>query len=98
MSDARKAAVKSAYSSLCNDGVVRLDDIAKAFDPNANPDVAAGARADQDVFMEFMNLWDTQVKDGIVSEQEFCDFHFEVSSLIESDESFEAYMKGSFTT
>ena len=73
-----------------------MDDIAKAFDPNANPDVASGAKTDQEVFMEYMNLWDTQVKDGIVSEAEFSDFHYEVSSMIDTDEAFEAYMKGSF--
>jgi hypothetical protein len=48
--------------------------------------------------MEFMNLWDTQVKDGIVSEAEFCDYLFEISSLIDSDEDFETYIKGSFNT
>ena len=75
-----------------------MDDIARAFDPNANPDVSSGGRSDQDVFMEFMNLWDTQVKDGIVSEAEFCDYHFEISSLIDSDDDFATYMKGSFNT
>ena len=45
-----------------------------------------------------MNLWDTQVKDGIVSEAEFCDYHFEISSLIDSDDDFATYMKGSFNT
>jgi len=48
--------------------------------------------------MEFMNLWDTQVKDAIVSEAEFCDYHFEISSLIDTDDSFETYMKGAFNT
>jgi len=78
------------------DGCVRLDDIAKAFDPNANPDVAQGAKSDQDVFMEFMNLWDTQVKDGIVSLEEFCAYHEDISALVDSDESFEVYVKAAF--
>lgn len=59
VSDKRKEAIKSAYDLLAANGPVRLDDIAKAFDPNANPDVVAGSKVDQEVYMEFMNLWDT---------------------------------------
>ena len=77
---------------LCKDGVVRLDDIAKAYDPNGNPDVVQGVKSDQDVYMEFMNLWDTQVKDGVVSFDEFCGYHEAISCLVESDETFEVYM------
>ena len=73
-----------------------MDDIAKAFDPNGNPDVASGAKSDQEVFMEFMNLWDTQVKDAVVSLAEFQGYHEDISSLIDADEAFEAYMKASF--
>ena len=75
---------------------MRLDDIAKAFDPNGNPDVASGAKSDSDIFMEFMNLWDTQVKDGIVSFEEFCAYHEDVSALVPNDEAFEVYMKAAF--
>ena len=81
---------------LAKNGPVRLDDIAKAFDPNANPDVLQGAKSDQDVYMEFMNLWDTQVKDSVVSEDEFTAFHQQISCLFESDQAFEVYMKTSF--
>ena len=81
---------------MAKDGIVRLDDIAKAFDPTANPDVAQGAKSDQDVFMEFMNLWDTQVKDGIVSMEEFAAYHEDISALVDSDESFEVYVKAAF--
>ena len=59
MSEQRKEAIKGAYDLLGKNGPVCLDDIAKAFDPNANPDVVAGAKVDQEVYMEFMNLWDT---------------------------------------
>lgn len=59
VSEERKAAIKSAYDLLAKNGPVRLDDIAKAFDPNANPNVVAGSKSDQEVYMEYMNLWDT---------------------------------------
>lgn len=97
-SDARKECIQSAYAALGkeNNGDVRLDDIAKAFDPTANPDVASGARSDQEIFMEFMNLWDTQVKDALVSAGEFGAFHEDVSSLVDDDKDFETYMKSAF--
>lgn len=85
-SDNRKVCIQSAYSALAKEGDVRLDDIAKAFDPNGNPDVASGAKSDQEVFMEFMNLWDTQVKDAVVSLAEFQGYHEDISSLIDADE------------
>ena len=46
--------------------------------------------------MEFMNLWDTQVKEGQVSFDEFAAYHEEISSLMESDQAFEVYMKSAF--
>ena len=81
---------------MANDGCVRLDDIAKSFDPNANPDVTTGGKSDQEVFMEFMNLWDTQVKDGVISMEEFCAYHEDISAFIDTDEQFEVYVKGAY--
>lgn len=43
--------------------------------------------------MEFMSLWDTQVKDGIVTFEEFSDYYRDVSSAIETDEEFEKVMQ-----
>jgi len=38
--------------------------------------------------MEFMSLWDTQVKDGTVTFDEFCDYYKDISASVDTDEEF----------
>ena len=65
--------IKKAYDKLDvnKDGTVKLDDIAQLYDASQHPDVMDGRKSEQDVFMEFMSLWETQEKDGIVTIEEF---------------------------
>ena len=53
--------IKRAYDKLDvnHDGQVKLDDIAKLYDASTHPDVVAGHRSERDIYMEFMNTWDT---------------------------------------
>ena len=39
-----------------------------------------------------MSLWDTQVADGIVTFDEFCDYYKDVSASIDTDEYFGVMM------
>ena len=39
-----------------------------------------------------MSMWDTQVADGIVTFEEFCEYFKDVSASIDTDEYFEAMM------
>lgn len=98
MADARAAVVKKAYDKIAadNDGSVRLDSIAQAYDATTDRAVQEGRKSDQDAFMEYMGAWDTQVKDGIVSLDEFMSFYGDVCGSCGSDEEFEAMMKAAF--
>ena len=42
--------------------------------------------------MELMGLWDTQIKDGIVSMDEFKDFMCSISCAMDNEEAFAAMM------
>lgn len=42
---------------------------------------------------EFSNAWETQKKDGLITKQEFCDYHTEVGAHIALDEDFEAFIR-----
>ena len=42
----------------------------------------------KEVFMQFMSLWDTQIPDGIITFDEFCDYYRDVSASIDTDEYF----------
>jgi len=58
---------------------VNLDDIARFYDASQNPQVVDGSKAEQDVYMEFMSLWDTTDREGIVSFDEFFGYHMDIS-------------------
>jgi Ca2+-binding EF-hand superfamily protein len=74
------------------DGLVKLDDIAQIYDASRHPDVLEGRKTPQEVFQEFMKLWDTQDKDGIVTFDEFCEYYSDVSASIDDDDYFAQMM------
>lgn len=49
-----------------------------------------------DVYKHFMNMWDTQVADGVVTFDEFSDYLRDISASIDSDEYFAEMMKNSW--
>lgn len=87
-----------AYDKLDvnKDGSVKLDDISKLYDASRHPDVIQGRKSADQVFTEFMSMWDTQDKDGIVTFNEFCDYYSDVSASIDSDEYFAVMMQNAW--
>ena len=69
-----------------------MDSIAKVYDVSQHPEIVNGTMTPKEVFMQYMSLWDTQVPDGIVTFDEFCEYFRDVSAAIESDEDFGAMM------
>jgi len=99
MNAGREAIVKKAYETLAansENGSVCLDDIAKAYDANGDPDVFSGKRSEEDSFMEFLSLFDTQVKESVVSYEEFRAYFSDIGALVEDDGHFEKGVKTSF--
>ncbi len=94
----RKKYIRLAYEKLDinKDGSVRLDDIAKIYDASKHPDVLQGKKSPEQVFREFMSLWDTQDKDGIVTFEEFCDYYSDVSASIDDDDYFAQMMRSAW--
>jgi Ca2+-binding EF-hand superfamily protein len=90
--------IRKAYQKLDvnSDGLVKLDDIAKLYDVSKHPDVIGGRKQPVEVYKEFMKLWDTQVADGIVTFEEFCDYFKDVSASIDADDYFALMMKNSW--
>ena len=95
MNDARKHWIRAAYNKLDvnGDGLVKLDDIATLYDASEHPDVKDGRKTPEEVYQEFMVQWDTQIADGIVTFDEFCDYYEGVSCSIDRDDYFELMMK-----
>ena len=90
LTEARLECIRRAYAKLDvnGDGLVKLDDVAKLYDASKHPEVMSGRKTERDIFMEFMSLWDTQEKDGVVTIDEFCQYYHDISSLVETDEEF----------
>ena len=76
--------------------MVKLDDIAKLYDVSKHPEIVNGSMTPKQVFMQFMSLWDTQEKDGIITFEEFCDYYRDVSASIDSDEFFGVMMQAAW--
>lgn len=76
--------------------MVKLDDIAKLYDVSKHPEIVNGSMTPKQVFMQFMSLWDTQEKDGIITFEEFCDYYRDVSASIDSDEYFGVMMQAAW--
>ena len=90
--------IKKAYQKLDenSDGTVKLDDVAKLYDVSKHPDVIQGRKKPNEVYSEFMKLWDTQVADGVVTFDEFLDYFRDVSASIDRDDYFALMMQNSW--
>lgn len=98
MNESRLSWIKQAYDKLDvnKDGLVKLDDIAKLYDVSQHPDVVSKKLTEKEAYLDFMKLWDTQVADGIVTFEEFCEYFKDVSASIDTDEYFAAMMKSAW--
>lgn len=94
----REALIQKAYNKLDvnSDGQVTLEDIAKLYDASFHPEVISKQKTPEQVYMEFMSQWDTQVADGIISFDEFMEYFKDVSASIDTDEYFEVMMKNAW--
>ena len=94
LNEFRTGYIKQAYDKLDvnKDGLVTLEDIAKLYDVSQHPDVMAKRKTPEEAYREFMSMWDTQVADGIVTFEEFCEYFKDVSASIDTDEYFAVMM------
>ena len=94
----RLSLVALAYEKLDKnkDGRVTLDDIAKIYDASKHPEVRAGRMTEEQVFRQFISMWDTEKPDGIVTLREFARYYEDISASIDSDDYFEAVIKSAW--
>ena len=94
LNENRLGFIRQAYQKLDinGDGQVTLDDVARIYDVSQHPDVIDGKKTPEEAYREFMSMWDTQVADGIVTLEEFCEYYRDVSASIDTDEYFGVMM------
>lgn len=79
-----------------NDGVVKLDDISQTYDVSFHPKFKSGEMSKDDILRDFMAQWDTQKKDGVVTQEEFIDYYKDVSASIDKDDYFELMIRNAW--
>lgn len=94
----RTEMVHMAYKVLdkTGDGLVTIDDIMKAYDVSFHPDFQSGRKTEEEVLREFMQVWETHKKDGIVTIEEFEDYYKDISASIDSDDYFELMIRNAW--
>lgn len=98
MNDRRTEMVHMAYKVLdkSGDGLVTLEDIMAAYDASFHPDFQSGRKTEEEVMLEFMQVWETHKKDGIVTIEEFEDYYKDISASVDSDDYFELMIRNAW--
>ena len=98
MNQRRCTLVMKAYAILDADGSgeVTTEDIAEAYDVSMHPKFITGEKTKEEILAEFMDQWETDEKDGIVTKKEFLTYYADVSASIDEDDYFELMMRNAW--
>lgn len=98
LNERRTEMVHLAYGVLdkSGDGLVTIEDIMIAYDATYHPDFQSGRKTKEEVLREFMTVWETHKKDGIVTKAEFEDYYKDISASIDSDDYFELMIRNAW--
>ena len=90
--------VHQAYKVLDKDGSgeVTIKDIEMAYDVSFHPEFQSGLKSEKEILLEFMSVWETHKKDGIVTIEEFEDYYKDMSASIDSDDYFELMIRNAW--
>ena len=94
----RRDMVHQAYKVLDKDGSgqVTIRDIEIAYDVSFHPDFQSGRKTKMEVLADFMSVWETHKKDGIVTIEEFEDYYKDISASIDDDDYFELMIRNAW--
>lgn len=98
MPERRLALVREAFRRLdkTGDGVVKIDDLALAYDTSKHPLVKAGDMTPEQALTEFLGSFEGAERDGVVTEAEFHEYYRGVSANIPLDDYFELMMRNAW--
>lgn len=72
---------------------MNLKDIEMAYDVSFHPDFRSGTKSKAEILKEFMSVWETHKKDGVVTIEEFEDYYKDISASIDDDDYFELMIR-----
>ena len=98
LAERRKRIINMAYDKLDHncEGKVTLEDLANAYDTTVDSRVGSEQCTNEECLAEFISLWDTQQRDGIITRKEFEDYYADLSAAIEDDDTFERVLRSAW--
>ncbi len=98
LNDRRQKMVHMAYAVLDKDGSgqVTIADIEIAYDVSCHPEFQSGRKTKEEVLRDFMGVWETHKKDGIVTIEEFEDYYKDISASVDDDDYFELMIRNAW--
>lgn len=105
MNDFRKSLCMKAFKIMDVDGSGKLDikDIKHTYNAKKHPDVIAGKKTEDEILFEFLETFDTHhqnskddIKDAVVTPEEWLEYYNNVSISIDDDAYFELMMNNSW--
>lgn len=98
MNGRRQQLVDDAFGRLdvTGDGRVTIEDIMQMYDASLAPEVVNGNLTEEQALRRFLDAFDSGVKDGVVTREEFRDYYQLISAAIDSDDYFELMMRNAW--
>jgi Ca2+-binding EF-hand superfamily protein len=98
LNERRVDMVHMAYKVLdkSGDGLVTIEDVLQAYDCSYHPDFLSGKKTERQVIEDFMSVWETYKKDGIVTVEEFEDYYKDISCSIDNDDYFDLMIRNAW--
>lgn len=95
---AREAIATAAYNKLDVRGnqTVTIADLEAGYSFIPNPEYQFGQKSGTELVQEFLCVWETCARDGVINLAEFLDFYKDVSPAIMADNVFENMIKNTW--
>lgn len=95
MSQTRISIINQAFGKFdkTGDGVISVDDLKGVYSARHHPNVQDGSKTEGQVLREFLDVFDSDNKDGRVTKEEFINYYSGVSASIDTDQYFVEMMK-----
>jgi len=98
MSQARKSLIHQAFKKLdrTGDNVVTIEDLKGVYSAKKHPKYLSGEWNEDQVLRQFLDSFDSQDKDGKITDEEFQNYYVGVSASIDSDAYFDLMMRNAW--